>query len=799
MADGTIRETLVFDYAQALSAVNALAGESHRAAESQRELAQAARLSESSLRRLEELAVGSSAERAALAYQRQAAEIQRLAEVTGNHALAERAMATLNAEAAQRLQVTTAATQDLGRAHVDSAQAATRATVSHAQLSAGLGNLGAQAADVAVSLASGASPAMVLVQQGPQIAGAVTQIGGLGAAFRALAPLAAAAAPVVAGLALAIAAAGSAYVIWSDVTTTATSEATAQSQALIAQAGAAGKSAEKVRELADAWSAYLSISRDVSERTALINGTLTEGQRQAGATARQIDTAAASTIQAQAREVAELTAALQAAQALSTDQGASVVDRAGASGQLASLQARLDAAREALSATRAQVAADKAGAEALGEYADAERQATEFLRQREAAAEAARKAAEKAAQEARQQAEQQRRLMADVLDAARMQAEGMYRPDTGAQEGLAYLRMVRAELDGAVGDERANALALITEGIAKWPEYAEAFRTIIEETSFPDARRTLEQTAATATGWVGAVSSGPEATMGAIGAATGPIGALVVGIIQAVKDLEGTIASFQAYHADIMGVVGRLPEILANSLQDALVATVQETLGAVVGFVQSLAENLDDILMGFVEAFPQVVTAILRAVLTDIPAAVGDLVKAFLNPQMWGDLVSAIWEGWGQIIQVAFTEAWQSLGNVFEGFLEALRDIFTVFDEGPFPEGGPSSAGDFFGDVFMGPNRQGVLSDIWQGGEGNGGLKGAGNWIAGLFSSRDANSDAAAMATRTTRETASTSRTRRSGVTVNVGHAYGGQAGLREIADLIQTDAAISRYGAWGT
>lgn len=713
MADGTITERLVFDYSQALSAVQRMVEETDRAARAQRELEQRAKMSESALRRLEDLSVGSGAERAALSYQRQAAEIQRLAEVTGNHDLAARAMANLNAEAAQRLQVTTAATKDLGRAHVDTADAAVRATVSHGQLAAGMSNLGAQAADVAVSLASGASPAMVLVQQGPQIAGAVTQMGGLGAAFRALAPLAAAAAPVVAGLAVAVAAVGTAYVTWSNLTTTATSEATAQSQALIEQAGAADQSAEKVRELADAWTAYLSISRDVSERTAAINGTLTEGQRQAGASARQIDTAAASVLQSQAREVAELTVALQAAEQLSANQGASVSERAAASGQLASLQARLDKAREALSATRAQVAADKAGAEALGEYADAEKQAAEFIRQREEASRAA-------AEATRAEREELERMIATSKARADMgpamaAAEAAVMATRGATAQDRQWATFGSSLTAAGAQAAENEVARQAEERERWKRFTAGLElnTFATEES---TRQTVQLTEATILGAANAVgnfASGPQAFMSSMG----PWGAAISGIISAITNLDGTFAQFRTWHLEASKAFQELP--------------------------QTLVENLIPALIEGTAAF-----------LTILP----ELILNLFSPERWEDVGI----------------------DMAKGFVKAMAESW--------------------GDLLLGPERQGVFSDIWQGNEGQGGLKGAGNWIAGLFSSRDSNVDAAALATRTTREgAASTSRTRRSGVTVNVGHAYGGQAGLREIADLIQTDAAISRYGAWGT
>lgn len=783
MADGVISERIILDYAQALSGMKSLATEAHQLAEAQREVRAATMAMEANLRRLENLAASTETERAALAYRRQAAEIEQLAKATGNQALAARAMDRLNAEAAERLSVTTAGTVRLADAHGTAAAAAQRSTVSHGALAAGMTNLGNQVADVAVQLAGGASPALVLMQQGPQIAAAAASMGGLGATMSALGTAAAAAAPLLAGAGIAVGALATGYTVWANATTDAASEARDANQALIDQAAAARPAAEAVKKLADEWKGYLALSADIQTEIALINGAITEGQAATDKRIAQLTAAAETNLRAQGEEVGRLLSALQAAQALSTDQSAPVAQRAEASGRIAGLEAELAAAQSRLDATKAQLAADKEAAAAAGEYADAQRQAAEFLRKRE-------EAERKAEEAARKAAETQRRLSAEMLTFAAGMGAGMFAPDSRAQEGLAYLRMVRTELDGAVGDERANALALITEGIAKWPEYAEAFRTIVEETTPPEASG-FAQTAQRATNIIDTVSAGPEAVMGMVGAATGPIGMLITSVIDAVVHLEDTIASFQSFHEQLWDTVGRLPDILMESIRNGILDGMVGMVDGLVGFVSSLADNLDDILRGLVESVPRITGAILEAVILDLPAAVWSLVKTIFSPDLWKELITGLWQGFVDILGTFFSASWESLTRIFDGFIEALQDLFSVFDEGLFPEGGPSSAGDFFGDLFLGPNRQGVLPDLWAGPQGGGGVSN----LFGLINSRQA-ADGASSPTSTARTASAASRERtRGGVTVNAGFIFGGRAGLRELSDAIATDQAISRYG----
>lgn len=804
MADGVISERIVLDYAQALSGMKSLATEAHQLAEAQREVQAATRAMESSLRRLEDLAASTETERAALAYRRQAAEIEALAKATGNQALADRAMARLNAEAAERLSVTTAATTRLADAHVTSAAAAQRATVSHGALAAGMTNLGNQVADVAVQLAGGASPALVLMQQGPQIAAAAASMGGLGATMSALGTAAAAAAPLLAGAGIAVGALATGYTVWANATTDAASEARDANQALIDQAAAARPAAEAVKKLADEWRGYLALSADIQTEIALINGTITEGQVATDKRIAQLTAAAETNLRAQGQEVGRLLSALQAAQALSTDQSAPVAQRAEASGRIAGLEAELAAAQRNIAATKAKLAADKEAAAASGEYADALKQSEEVLRTRaeleQAAADAARKHAEareavwRGLQQEFANAEKARDAVLALADAERALAlsRGQVSEDTYQRMGtaaradqLANLQPVQIGGYGSAEAQRQRELmAKLATTIANDTAAFEAHTESVRSSSF-------EAKVSSATSIIGAISGGPESTMSYIAGVTGPLGALITGIISAVVHLEDTIASFQSFHEQIWDTVGRLPDILMESIRNGILDGMVDMVDGLVGFVESLADNLDDILRGLVESVPRITGAILEAVILDLPAAVWSLVKTIFSPDLWKELITGLWQGFVDILGTFFSASWESLTRIFDGFIEAIRDLFTVFDEGLFSKGGPTSVGDFFGDALLGPNRQGVLSDLWAGPQGGGGVSN----LFGLINTRQA-ADGASSPTSTARTASAASRERtRGGVTVNAGFIFGGRAGLRELSDAIATDQAISRYG----
>lgn len=802
MADGTITERIVLDYAQAISASKALATEAHAVATAQRQIAESARVAESGLRRLEDLAASTATERAALAYRRQAAEIDALAKATGNQALADRAMARLNAEAAERLTVSAAATARLADAHGTAAVAAQRSAVSHGQLAAGMTNLGNQVADVAVQLAGGASPALVLMQQGPQIAAAAASMGGLGATMSALGTAAAAAAPLLAAAGIAVAALGTGYAVWANATTDAASEARDAKQALIEQTEAARPAADAVKKLADEWKGYLSLSADIQSQIALINGQLTEGQASAARQAARLDAAAKSNLEEQGREVARLSVALQAAQALSTDTTASAATRADSSGQIAGLEEQLVKAREKLAATKAQIAADKEAAGAAGEYADAQRQAEEFLRKR---AEAEQKAAEAAREAARAQEAMWRGIQAEIAGAADAAAAVLVLRDAERALSLSRGEVSEATFQRMGTAARADQLANLQPvqiggyGSAEVQKQRDAMAklatTIANDAAAFEAhaetvrRSTADANASRATGIVNTVSAGPEAVLGMVGAATGPIGMLVTAIVGAVVHLEDTIASFQSFHEGLWDTIGRLPDIMMTAIRNGILDGMVDMVDGLVGFVESLASNLDDILRGLVESIPRITGAIVEALLLDLPAAVGQLVKTILSPALWKELIVGLWQGFVDVIKTTFGAVVESFRRAFDDFIQAIKDVFTVFDEGLFPQGGPTSVGDFLGDALLGPNRQGVLADLWSGPQGGGGVSN----LFGLINTRTA-ADGASSPASTARTASATSR-QRSGVTVNAGFVFGGRAGLRELSDAIATDQAISRYG----
>lgn len=264
-----------------------------------------------------------------------------------------------------------------------------------------------------------------------------------------------------------------------------------------------------------------------------------------------------------------------------------------------------------------------------------------------------------------------------------------------------------------------NIMALEEEQRAR----EDAARATQEKTR-EDRRAAAAAAAGRAASVVNTISSGPEATMGAVATATGPWGALVVGIINTVVHLEDTINAWKAYHEQLWSSIEDIPNIIMRAIKDGLLEGMADIVDGIVGFVENLADQLDDILLSIVKSIPEVTNKVLNAVMLDLPAAVWQLVKTIFSPELWGELIQELWKGFGEVLTNAWGNTIESLSRLFDGFIEAIRDLFKVFDDGVFAKGGPASVGDFFGDLFLGPNRQGLLHDIWQGQNGNGGIKG---------------------------------------------------------------------------
>ena len=136
-----------------------------------------------------------------------------------------------------------------------------------------------------------------------------------------------------------------------------------------------------------------------------------------------------------------------------------------------------------------------------------------------------------------------------------------------------------------------------------------------------------------------------------------------------------------------------------------------------------------------------------------------------------------------------------------QGFVTAIGDAIKSIvqgkdNQGIFVKGGGwwDRAGDAVGDAVLGKNREGVLSDIWRGPQGEGGIKGlVGSFDSGGYIPRTG----LAMVHRgeyvsTSAETARGQRrtsggaSSQAGPTINIGPVFGGREAARQIADMLR-------------
>lgn len=152
-----------------------------------------------------------------------------------------------------------------------------------------------------------------------------------------------------------------------------------------------------------------------------------------------------------------------------------------------------------------------------------------------------------------------------------------------------------------------------------------------------------------ATDIMGMVSSGPEAVLNAV-AATGPWGAFIAGLIDFVKNIDESLVSFQSFHMDFMESIASLPQTLVDHLSDTLVESSQAAIRAIPAFIQSLADNIEPLIMAVVEATPTIAVELVNALVRDIPRAGIALTATLLDPRMWmqagRELFRGLWSEW---------------------------------------------------------------------------------------------------------------------------------------------------------
>lgn len=570
--------------------------------------------------RLEGLAASSEAERAAIAYRRQANEIERLAQVSGRADLAQRAMVRLNAEAAERLQVTTTATHRLADAQLRQADTATIAARGSGMASAGLFNLGQQAQDVAVQLSMGANPLLVLAQQGPQIATAVSQVGGLSATFTALGSILAPLLPVVVGLAAGFALFGAPLLY--------------ANHQLEKMEENADKAAAAATRLADARKGWIDARESIALDVRIAAQEITEAEaafiraeaayRKARDSGRQVlvDTvAAAEGADPNARTSAPARGTIAARQALEA-YNAATERYASLAGMVA--QKRIEDAN----AAKGQTAAVKGLAEAL--------------REEEAAI---------AKLIATSRGHSYDPNQPGAIDAAIAAADEALRLSRISQKdydiGLLTGAMEQVE---AANAERAKGYIKEQEHLANLVAGMNAYTESILNAGSARKGISLEGV----TGGINMVNAGPQAAMSAV-SATGPWGAIAVALVQLVVNLEDIVGQFTDFHVKFMEALGNLPATLAKVIPDALIKGTEAAVKFLPAMIASFAEAIPEFAMAMVQAVPEMAVAFIEELVIGMPVIIAELIVTLTDPATWKEVGKAFVEG--------VKDAWFGLGE----------------------------------------------------------------------------------------------------------------------------------------
>lgn len=264
-------------------------------------------------RQLKLLSATTPAEKAAAAYEIEAAKIRGLAGAAGDAQGGTDALAAAQKRIAEALGggeaaagAAAEATEELGKANWQAVQGGMSLRK----------NLG----DIANSMIAGMDPMQVLIQQGPQLADALTQGGSAAdvatAAFGPMAGMIVGMGPALGVAALGAATFGTALLVLANAADTAATEAEDANRAIYEQGVYAEDAGTGIDALTRSWETFVGAINGAQTDVAVANGMLEEWEVNAGKAARAVRDGAAAQINAQAANISSLKAQQAAVQAL---------------------------------------------------------------------------------------------------------------------------------------------------------------------------------------------------------------------------------------------------------------------------------------------------------------------------------------------------------------------------------------------------------------------------------------------------------------------------------------------------
>lgn len=227
-----------------------------------------------------------------------------------------------------------------------------------------------------------------------------------------------------------------------------------------------------------------------------------------------------------------------------------------------------------------------------------------------AAAKAAAEAAKKAAAEAKVEAEA-KRVAAEAAAALAKQMAADEKEIRASQAQQAKDRKMEADFIAVQDKAEIDAIMKKVE---------------IEQ----DLAKARLDSAATAAGMA---TGGPSAVMGAVSSA-GPWGAIIAAIVELVGNFADIGDEFNDFTLNFQESLSKLPETLGDNIGHWLETAIQSVdVGA--NFIQSLADNLDNIISGILGSIGPLLASLLETAFIGLPQALLSLVATLFTADFW--------------------------------------------------------------------------------------------------------------------------------------------------------------------
>ena len=662
MADGSVNMLLRLEAGQAILQTEAAAAAARDLAAAERDVASAAREAEAAeqataaaLYRLQSIAavVAGPAQASALAFQRQAAEIYKLGQASGDAALAERALGDLMAKRAADVQRATSATTAAAQDERSMASAGAELVQSTGSVRYGFINLGNQLSDIATQLTMGANPFTILIQQGPQVAGALAEIGGKAGLVSGLTSVLSAAAPFVASLAVAASAGAAAWTVYGNAAADASDSVDGMNQRLAELADRTAPTNDQIVKSAEHWSAVSADLADTQGKLAVLTGDATAAEVGSAEAIRKVAEANRAALLEESRRVQTIRQSLEAAEALARSDTASAVVRANASAETVRLRAEYDAANKTFQQHKALV---DAAADAHGSLALATAGSTTASKDATSAAKAEAEARRLAREAIATEEEAYKRLIVTAstdyvaamakADAALLQSRGA--PDDAIQraKSAAATDQFKAIAEQAEQMAKARAAAdaqALTDALLIAQADAAQTAEIVKQVSLRDVASRVQSVATSA--------SSAQGVLSAVGSSS-PYAAAIIAVVQAVAHLEDTLNGLHDLFLKFWDSLSNLPTIISDFGDKLIFEGPQKVIDFVPKFLQSFTAQLPKMITQTMEMLTggNMVSKLIEMLVVQMPKVAYAFIVTLFNPDTWiqagEDFVKGIMSSW---------------------------------------------------------------------------------------------------------------------------------------------------------